>query len=63
MRLKIEVPIDDNGDLIDYVLPAKPKAKAQSVLKIIKESRSRNTLKSAEDIDRQLREERDSWDS
>jgi hypothetical protein len=35
----------------------------RSVLEIIEESRSRNTLRSAEDIDRQLREERDSWDS
>lgn len=35
----------------------------RSVMELIEESRSRNTLRSAEDIDRQLREERDSWDS
>ena len=35
----------------------------RSALEIIKESRSRNTLRSAEDIDRQIQEERDSWDS
>ena len=35
----------------------------RSVLEIIEESRSRNTFRTAEDIDRQIREERDSWDS
>jgi uncharacterized protein YeeX (DUF496 family) len=45
------------------VLPEKSKAKKRSILELIEESRSKNTLRSAEDIDRQLREERDSWDS
>ena len=64
-KIEIENPEGEIGDTVDVfvVLPGKPKAKKRSVLEIIEESRSRNTLRSAEDIDRQLREERDSWDS
>ena len=64
-KIEIEIPESEIGDTVDVfvVLPEKPKIKARSVLEIIEESRSRNTLRSAEDIDRQLREERDSWDS
>jgi hypothetical protein len=35
----------------------------RSVLEIIEESRSRNAHRSAEDIDRQIKEERESWDN
>ena len=64
-KIEIEIPEGEIGDTVDVfvVLPQKPKAKKRSVLEIIEESRSRNILRSAEDIDRQLREERDLWDS
>ncbi len=64
-KIEIEIPEGEIGDTVDVfvVLPEKPKEKKRSVLEIIEESRSRNSLRSAEDIDRQLREERDSWDS
>ena len=64
-KIEIEIPEGEIGDTVDVfvVLPKKPKAKKRSVLEIIEESRSRNELRSAEDIDRQLREERNSWDS
>jgi hypothetical protein len=64
-KIEIEIPEGEIGDTVDVfiVLPEKPKAKKRSVLELIEESRSRNILRSAEDIDRQLREERDSWDS
>ncbi|MGL5876052.1 MAG: hypothetical protein ACRC2R_27470 [Xenococcaceae cyanobacterium] len=64
-KIEIEIPEGEIGDTVDVfvVLPAKPTEKKRSVLEIIEQSRSRNTLRSAEDIDRQLREERDSWDS
>lgn len=64
-KIEIEIPEGTIGDTVDVfvVLPVKPKEKKRAVLEIIEESRSRNTLRSAEDIDRQLREERDSWDS
>ena len=64
-KIEIEIPEGEIGDTVDVfvVLPKKPKARRRSALEIIEESRSRNTLKSAEDIDRQIREERESWDS
>jgi hypothetical protein len=64
-KIEIEIPEGEIGDTVDVfiVLPEKPKAKKRSVLELIEESRSRNVLRSAEEIDRQLREERDSWDS
>jgi len=64
-KIEIEIPEGEIGDTVDVfvVLPKKPQEKKRSVLEIIEESRSRNSLRSAEDIDRQLREERNSWDS
>lgn len=64
-KIEIEIPEAEIGDTVDVfvVLPKKPQATKRSVLEIIEESRSRNTLRSAEDIDRQIQEERDSWDS
>jgi hypothetical protein len=64
-KIEIEIPEGEIGDTVDVfiVLPEKPKAKKRSALEIIAESRSRNELRSAEDIDRQIQEERDSWDS
>jgi hypothetical protein len=64
-KIEIEIPEGEIGDTVDVfvVLPAKPKEKKRSVLEIIEESRSRNAHRSAEDIDRQIKEERESWDS
>jgi hypothetical protein len=64
-KIEIEIPEGEIGDTVDVfiVLPEKPKAKKRSALEIIAESRSRNELRSAEDIDRQIQEERESWDS
>jgi hypothetical protein len=64
-KIEIEIPEGEIGDTVDVfvVLPAKPKEKKRSVLEIIEESRSRNAHRSAEDIDRQIQEERESWDS
>jgi hypothetical protein len=64
-KIEIEIPEGEIGDTVDVfvVLPEKAKSKKRSVLEIIEESRSRNNLRSAEDIDRQIREERESWDS
>jgi hypothetical protein len=45
------------------VLPEKPKAKKRSVLEMLEEIHHLRPPKSAEEIDRQLREERESWDS
>lgn len=61
-KIEIEIPEGEIGDTVDVfvILPEKPKARKRSALEIIEESRSRNTLRSAEDIDRQIREERES---
>lgn len=40
-----------------------PKVKRRSAIEIIEEVHAKRTPKSAEEIDRQLQEERDSWDS
>lgn len=45
------------------ILPEKAEPKHRSVLDIIEESRRRHPSRTAEDIDRQLQEERLSWDS
>ena len=64
-KIEIEIPEAEIGDTVDVfvVLPEKPKNQKRSVLELIEESRSKHALRSAEDIDRQLQEERDSWDS
>jgi len=63
-KIEIEIPESSIGDTVDVfiVLPEKTKEKKRSVLEFIEESRSKHAQRSAEDIDRQLQEERDSWD-
>ena len=63
-KIDIEIREGAIGDTVDVfvVLPEKPKDKKRSVLELIEKSRSKHALRSAEDIDRQLKEERDSWD-
>ena len=64
-KIEIEIPEGEIGDTVDVfvVLPEKPKAKKRSVMEILEEVHAKRPPRSAEDIDRQLREERDSWDS
>ncbi|MEH2462957.1 hypothetical protein [Nostoc sp.] len=44
-------------------MPEKLKVKRRSAIEIIEEIHAKRTPKSAEEIDRQLQEKRDSWDS
>lgn len=64
-KIEIEIPEGEIGDTVDVfvVLPKKPQEKKLSVLELIETSRNQRSPRSAEDIDRQLREERNSWDS
>ncbi|MEH2356948.1 hypothetical protein [Nostoc sp.] len=64
-KIEIEIPEAEIGDSVDVfvILPEKSEPKHRSVLEIIEESRRRHPSRSAEDIDRQLQEERLSWDS
>lgn len=63
-KIEIEVPQASVGDSVDVfvVLPEKLETKKRSVLEIIEESRSRHPSRTTEEIDRQLQEERSSWD-
>lgn len=64
-KIEIEIPEAEIGDSVDVfvILPEKVETKKRSVLDIIEESRRRHPYRTAEDIDRQLQEERLSWDS
>lgn len=64
-KIEIQVPEAQIGDNVDVfvILPEKAEPKKRSVLEIIEESRKRHPSRTAEEIDRQLQEERSSWDS
>jgi hypothetical protein len=64
-KIEIDIPDAEIGDSVDVfvILPEKAATKKRSVLDIIEESRRRHPSRTAEDIDRQLQEERLSWDS
>lgn len=64
-KIEIEIPEAEIGDSVDVfvILPEKSEPKHCSVLDIIEESRRRHPSRTAEDIDRQLQEERLLWDS
>ena len=64
-KIEIQVPEAAIGDTIDVfvILPEKPPSKRSSILKLIEQIRSKHPNRTAEDIDRQLQEERESWDS
>jgi hypothetical protein len=64
-KIEIQVPEAEIGDSVDVfvILPEKAETKKRSVLDIIEESRRRHASRTAEDIDRQLQEERASWEN
>jgi len=65
IEIEVEIPEAEIGDSVDVyvVLLEKAENKKRSVLEIIEQSRSRHSSRTAEDIDKQLQEERSSWDS
>jgi hypothetical protein len=64
-KIEIQVPEAQIGDNVDVfvVLPQKAEPKRRSAIEILEEVHAKRPPKSAEEIDRQLREERDSWDN
>ena len=64
-KIEIEIPEAEIGDSVDVfvVLPEKVEPKKRSVIEILEEVHAKLPPKSAEEIDRQLREERESWDN
>ncbi|NJM22635.1 MAG: hypothetical protein HC907_29965 [Richelia sp. SM1_7_0] len=63
-KIEIQVPEAQEGDSVDVfvILPEKVETKKRSAVDILKEVHAKRPPKSAEEIDRQLREERSSWD-
>ncbi|MEB3217053.1 MAG: hypothetical protein VKN72_12615 [Nostocales cyanobacterium 94392] len=61
---KIEIPEAEIGDSVDVfvILPKKTQTKKRSVVDILEEVHRKRSRRSAEKIDRQLQEERSSWD-
>ncbi|NEP82119.1 MAG: hypothetical protein F6K39_30635 [Okeania sp. SIO3B3] len=68
---KIEINLPDNtpstsvGQTVEVIvlLPERPQLVRQNILEWIEQARSRGTLRSAEEINRDLQTERDSWDN
>lgn len=64
-KIEIEIAAAEIGDSVDVfvILPEKVATKKRSVLEILEEVHAKRPPKSAEEIDKLLREERESWDS
>lgn len=64
-KIEVQLPPGLEGEEVDVfiVLPEKSKAERRNVLEIIENARKQHASRTAEDIDQQLRVERDSWDS
>ncbi|MHC5718076.1 MAG: hypothetical protein ACYTX0_39775 [Nostoc sp.] len=64
-KIEIKILEAEIGDSVDVfvILPEKAQPKRRSVLEIIEQSRRRHASRTAEDIDRQLQQERLSWES
>lgn len=64
-KLEIHSPELPEGEPVDVfvVLSEKKQANRENVLDLIESIRSKRPFRTAEDIDRQLQEERNSWDS
>ena len=64
-KIEIEIPEAEIGDSVDVfvILSEKVETKKRSVMEILEEVHANRPPKSAEEIDRLFREERESWDS
>ncbi|RUR74873.1 hypothetical protein ACF3DV_02740 [Chlorogloeopsis fritschii PCC 9212] len=64
-KIEIEIPEAKEGDNVDVfvILPEKVETKKRSVMEILEVIHAQRPPKSAEEIDRYLQEERESWDS
>lgn len=64
-KIEVEIPDAQIGDSVDVfvVLPEKAEPKKRSVIEILEEVHAKRPPKSAEEIDKYLQQERESWDS
>ena len=64
-KLEIEVPPGSVGEEVEVfvIIPEKLQGGRRKVLELLTEIRSRHVSRTVEEIDRELQEERNSWDS
>ncbi|MDM9384140.1 hypothetical protein QUB80_26035 [Chlorogloeopsis sp. ULAP01] len=64
-KIEIEIPDAKEGDNVDVfvILPEKLESKRRSVVELIEKIRNQpSSFRTTEDIDKQLQQERESWD-
>jgi hypothetical protein len=64
-KIEIQLPEAEIGDNVDVfvIFPEKSGAKRGNIIDLIEQIRSQNSsFRTTEDIDKQLREQRESWD-
>lgn len=64
-KLEIQVPPGSVGEEVEVfvIIPEKPQGGRRKVLALLTEIRSRHVSRTVEEIDRELQEERNSWDN
>ena len=64
-KLEIQVPPGSVGEEVEVfvVIPEKPQSRRRKVLELLTEIRSRHVSRTLEEIDRELEEERNSWEN
>lgn len=64
-KIKVEIPEAKVRDSVDVfvILPEKAKNKKRSAVDILNELPGRQLFQTAEEVDKYLKEERESWDS
>ncbi|CBN57917.1 MULTISPECIES: hypothetical protein [Kamptonema] len=64
-KLEIDIPDGAVGDSVDVfiILPQKTEPKQVSVIELLEKVHSQRAPRTAEEIDRELQEEKNSWDS
>ena len=64
-KLEIQVPPGSVGEEVEVfvIIPEKPEGARRKVLELLTEIRSRHVSRTVEEIDRELQEERNSWDN
>jgi hypothetical protein len=64
-KLEIQVPPGSVGEEVEVfvIIPEKPQGGRRKVLELLTEIRSRHVSRTVAEIDRELQEEKNSWDS
>lgn len=63
-KIEVELPPGSEGEEVDvFIVLPQPKAKPFNILEFLATAREQHAGRTAEEIDQQIRDERDSWDS